>query len=276
MNLCTHRMENGISSKRNTDAGFSGSKKNTAVRKGPLNLSVKMTLIIFVIYSATLRQSFGQAYQFRRGVDLGISLSGAAVQGGMQYLMFRDRNKPVPAAGREIQLGPDRWFHYHWRSQPARISDMLMAVQFAFPLIATNLNVKDRNWMNCAMVCSESLLWTVNLTQGVKLLKLRSRPFVYGPNTPNHMISGIDARYSFLSGHSSTSFCLATAFSLAMKQMNIPAQRRTILSATAFIGAGSIAALRVVAGKHYPTDVLAGMVLGCGVALLNHHVHVRH
>ncbi|MFY7847993.1 MAG: hypothetical protein ACOVSS_02935 [Bacteroidia bacterium] len=29
----------------------------------------------------------------------------------------------------------------------------------------------------------------------------------------------------------------------------------------------------MVAGKHYPGDVLAGAALGTGIALLNHYLH---
>ena len=150
-----------------------------------------------------------------------------------------------------------------------------MMAQMALPFISTIPNMKDRGWINATLVCSQSLLWTRNITQGVKLMKLRSRPLVYALNTPETVKNRMDARYSFISGHSSAAFCVATAFTLAMKQMNIPATRRTILGAASFVSAGGIAAMRIAAGKHYPTDVLAGMLLGCGVALLNHHLHVR-
>jgi membrane-associated phospholipid phosphatase len=125
------------------------------------------------------------------------------------------------------------------------------------------------------MVGAQSLLWTMNITQGIKLLKLRSRPLVYVLNTPESVKNKLDARYSFLSGHSSAAFCLATATTLALKPLGISGTPRTIIGAASFMTAGSIAVLRIASGKHYPTDVLTGMILGCGVALLNHYAHVR-
>ncbi|MBU6324580.1 MAG: phosphatase PAP2 family protein [Bacteroidetes bacterium] len=189
--------------------------------------------------------------------------------------MHRDKSLPVPAAKQAYMLGPDHWFQYQYRPAYAKKSDLLLMAQMALPFIGTIPNMKDRGWVNATLVCSQSLLWTMNITQGIKLMKLRSRPLVYALNTPESVKNNIDARYSFISGHSSAAFCLATSFTLAMKQMNMPATRRTILSAASFITAGGIAVMRVAAGKHYPTDVLAGILVGCGVALLNHQLHVR-
>jgi hypothetical protein len=240
-----------------------------------LKLSVKMTLIVFIVSILNGPVCIAQAYRMKGGMDLAIGISGIAVQGGMQFGMHRDKSLPVPAAKQEFKWGPDHWFRYQYKTSNAKASDLMLAAQMALPLISTIPNIKDRGWVDAAMVCSQSLLWTMNVTQGVKLMKLRSRPLVYALNTPESVKNNIDARYSFISGHSSAAFCIATSFTLAMKQMNLPATRRTILGAASFVTAGGIAALRIAAGKHYPTDVLAGMVVGCGVALLNHHLHVR-
>lgn len=64
---------------------------------------------------------------------------------------------------------------------------------------------------------------------------------------------------SFPSGHAASSFAAATSLFLYKKKAGIPA----------YLLAAAIAFSRLYIGVHYPTDVLAGMVIGivCGVAV---------
>lgn len=233
-------------------------------------LTLSLNLLVFTTSAGSCR---AQGYHLKASWDMGIMGSGTFIQGGNQYLIFRDKSNIPPAAGGEIKVGPDNWVQYRWNKQAARLSDVLAATQCLWPLIATVNQGTQQEVFTTGLVMSESLLWTLNLTQAVKLMKLRSRPLVYANGTPDDLRNNMDSRYSFPSGHSAAAFSIATSLTLAMKQMNIPAERRTIFSAAAFVTAGSIATLRVVAGKHYPTDVLAGMLLGCGMAYLNHRLH---
>jgi membrane-associated phospholipid phosphatase len=216
-----------------------------------------------------------QGYEILPKFDLALGISGMATQGFFQYQHNRQKSLPLPSAKPEFKLGPDYWFSYQYRPKQAKYSDLLIATQLAFPLIAGLTRIKQPEFQRATMIGTQSLLWTMNITQGIKLLKLRSRPFVYSLNAPESLKNQLDARYSFLSGHSSAAFCLATATTLALKPLGISGTPRTIIGAASFITAGSIAALRIASGKHYPTDVLSGMILGCGVALLNHYAHVR-
>lgn len=64
--------------------------------------------------------------------------------------------------------------------------------------------------------------------------------------------------YSFPSGHACSSFASATALCLAFRKQG---------GAWAFLPAALISLSRIYVGVHYPTDVLAGAVLGALVAL---------
>jgi len=86
--------------------------------------------------------------------------------------------------------------------------------------------------------------------------------------------------HSFPSGHTSWAFTAATAGAtlLTMKMADRPrSPRKTGLLGATWVmslgAAGSVAALRVAAGRHYPTDVLAGAALGTlfgvGIPLLH-------
>jgi membrane-associated phospholipid phosphatase len=62
--------------------------------------------------------------------------------------------------------------------------------------------------------------------------------------------------HSFPSGHAATSFACATVLALAAPRLAIPL----------YLLAAAIAYSRVYVGVHYPLDVLAGALLGVGVA----------
>jgi len=65
---------------------------------------------------------------------------------------------------------------------------------------------------------------------------------------------------SFPSGHTSEAFSTATALSLKYPEWYI--------IAPAYLWAGSVGYSRMNLGVHYPTDVLAGALLGTGTAFL--------
>ncbi|AHM62811.1 membrane-associated phospholipid phosphatase [Flammeovirgaceae bacterium 311] len=54
-----------------------------------------------------------------------------------------------------------------------------------------------------------------------------------------------------------------------------PAWRWAALSGAAVIP-GAIAVWRYTSGKHFPTDVITGYVVGAGVGLLVPHIHRKH
>ncbi len=101
-----------------------------------------------------------------------------------------------------------------------------------------------------------SLVGAVSVTL-YKLLKvhlIRERPYIsFGSIIAQ--AKPLD-RYSFPSGHSMNAACLAILL----------ASCEVLLTEIVFIFASLVAMSRVILGMHYPSDVLVGLILGCGVA----------
>jgi membrane-associated phospholipid phosphatase len=96
-----------------------------------------------------------------------------------------------------------------------------------------------------------TVLGTYALNTAIKLVVRRRRPNL--PGLPPLM--GTTTSLSFPSAHAATSFAGALVYS-----------RRGLPRAPLYTVAGAMACSRVYLGVHYPSDVLAGALLGTAVA----------
>src|SRR5438132_3604593 len=120
------------------------------------------------------------------------------------------------------------------------------------------------------VVFANALAWTEATTQWIKVLAHRSRPVLYTSAAPA-AASNRDNRRSFPSGHAAAAFSVATAYLAMARREHLPHRaRNTVLL---FAGATAVAALRVAAGQHFPTDVVGGAAIGGGVGWLVARVH---
>lgn len=130
------------------------------------------------------------------------------------------------------------------------------------------------------MLYAESASMTFAFTNMVKLAVRRPRPRAYidaeaeaSKGNVDYTNTSTDSALSFFSGHSSMTAAIgATATYLAFTRA--PHRARpwiTLALATALTSFVSIE--RVRAGKHFPTDVIAGSVAGAGIGIIVPHLH---
>ena len=99
------------------------------------------------------------------------------------------------------------------------------------------------------------------VSQLLKISIQRTRPALAYPTIVYEAEPIGSATYSFPSGHTTLAFTYATTLTLQYKKWYV--------AVPAYLWAGSVGYSRMYLGKHYPTDVLAGAVLGTISTLLS-------
>jgi undecaprenyl-diphosphatase len=110
--------------------------------------------------------------------------------------------------------------------------------------------LRRRLWIQVAA----AILLAESISGALKLWVQRDRPPLSQP-VPEPLLES-PSTYSFPSGHATVSFACATVLALAVPRIRVPL----------FVLAALISFSRVYVGVHYPFDVLAGAVLGVGIA----------
>jgi undecaprenyl-diphosphatase len=144
-----------------------------------------------------------------------------------------------------------RWL-WQWPASPTLDSVMLAVSRLTVPLavlVPTGLWLRRRRRRAAALTLI--LLGAMAASVALQFVIMRPRPPVIDPAVPP------SAFPSFPSGHAAVAFGYAT--------LGLLVRRRAAL--LGFSGASMVGISRVYLGQHYPTDVIAGAILGSAVAV---------
>ncbi len=137
-------------------------------------------------------------------------------------------------------------------------------VTFSIPvsLFATGLITKNKEMQVNGIEHLSSTAVSGILTAALKFAINRDRPFVTYPNDIKKYTKA--GSYSFPSGHTSQAFATATSISLLYPKWYI--------IAPAYLWASGVGYSRMYLGVHYPSDVLAGAVIGSASSIGAHYL----
>lgn len=224
-------------------------------------------------------------------IDLAVTTVGAA------WLIASEMLKPdlVPEKCRWCYRGEDGsdllnpydgWMRRQLMWKQPKTADIASSViAFAIePLSAIGLNAiaaaHDGNALGIpvdALLVTEATIMAANVNQLAKYAFARERPFVhYLPRAPKEVraltSSPSDDNLSFFSGHTTLAFAVATSSGTVSSLRGY--RLAPLVWASGLTMAASVGYLRMAADKHYFSDVMTGVVVGCligaGVPLVFH------
>ena len=108
------------------------------------------------------------------------------------------------------------------------------------------------------------------LNQLFRSTQLWPRPYVYannGAGAKKAASARAEAYGSFYSGHASAAFTVAVFTGEWFSEIYPNSQYKSLVWASSMALATGVGVLRVVAGKHYPSDVVVGALVGTGVSV---------
>ena len=143
------------------------------------------------------------------------------------------------------------------------ITNSVSPISLGAPIAVLGLGMiqKDSSLKSKGIFMVESLCVNAFTTTALKLAFKRDRPFVTYPYLDKQADAG---SYSFPSGHTSSAFEFATSMSLAFPKWYV--------IAPSYVYACAAGYSRMHLGVHYPSDVLAGAIVGAGSAVLSNYL----
>lgn len=203
---------------------------------------------------------------------------------------YSQMDKPEPGDYREVsELFPwDRPVAGRYSESADRVSDWAAVLGVApLALAGASWGLGDASGTDFAaytLMFAQALALQSGVNLMVRSLEFWPRPYVYakdgyGSGSQDVVEKAEDARGeaygSFFSGHTSAAFTIAVFTGEWFSEVYPNSPYQGIVWATALSAASFEGALRIAAGKHYPTDVVVGALVGSGISLAVIKIHKK-
>ena len=129
-----------------------------------------------------------------------------------------------------------------------------------------------------ALMFAQALALQSGLNLLVRSMEFWPRPYIYaedGAGAEAAADAEGEAYGSFFSGHASAAFTVAVFTGEWFSEMYPNSRYRSLVWASSLSLAGFVGALRIAAGKHYPSDVVVGALAGTGISFAIIGIHKK-
>ncbi|GAB3640219.1 phosphatase PAP2 family protein [Spirosoma arcticum] len=222
---------------------------------------------LFIVHYSLLINVFAQSpYALRTGRELVIFGVGAAT--GVSALVLE--NGLISLTEAQVinldRLGInrfDRGATNQFNPNADRLSDVTLAGNAALlGLLTIGTKPMRQDIQTVAVIYLETVLLANGIQRSIKNVSQRTRPFVYNPAAPLAEKLDRNARQSFFSGHTTNSFATAVFTGEVFRHYFPDSKLKPVVWVSSLGLATATAVLRYEAGRHYPTDLLAGAAFG--------------
>ena len=207
-------------------------------------------------------------------VGLGVLAVGFAVQSNIQPLTPQEIEALDPA---DVN-GFDRSATKKWSPTASHASDVLVMTALVSPVVFSVVGTEQEDVATLGVMYAQTLALENGVVQLLKGTTERTRPYAYNddPEVPEEKKLRTSTRKSFPSGHASNAFAAAVFLGTTYSRLHPESSARKWVWAGSLAAASGVGYLRYRAGKHYPTDVIAGAAIGAAFGFLVPKLHETH
>ena len=235
-----------------------------------------LSIIITVSVLTGGQNKNSSPYSLSKNLELTIaSISGSLLIGSVLI------DYSPMTAGNISKLNPENISSYdskainNWDLNSIRMSDLLLYSSIAVPgLLLIDEKVRD-DYYNFSLLWAESIFLTLGITNLTKVLVQRPRPYLYGDKASPEYKQKEDNRKSFFSGHASISAASYFLLASMYDDYNPDSKLSPYLWAGSCLAPALTAYYRYDAGKHFPSDLVAGYLVGSAVGVLVPRWHTK-
>lgn len=223
-----------------------------------------------VVLAAALALS-EPAYKLDAEYDLpaiGIGLAFSAAR-----LVRTQKAYCAPLCDKSDLNGLDRLTAGRWSPGWATVSDASVYSLGALAAAYLFVDEKPLHALNDAIVVGESALLATATATIMTAAVARPRPYLYGENAPLDTRNSVDASMSFISSHTAVAFAISTSTWRTYQRLHPDSNAHWAVLAVGDAAATVVGLARVFAGRHFPTDVITGALVGSSVGALVPALH---
>jgi membrane-associated phospholipid phosphatase len=167
----------------------------------------------------------------------------------------------------------DRSATYRYSENIDKASDVMIYPVVAAPLALLAGDCVHDSWETYSLMYAEAIALAAILPAYGKSTVERPRPYTYHPGVPMELKTTSDAKKSFFSRHASMAFASAVFLSVTYDDYYSDSDAGPYVWAGSLLAASAVAYTRYASGEHFPTDILAGAVVGSAVGFLIPWLH---
>ncbi len=221
-------------------------------------------------------------YSLNPNVEPRLTLGSLAFNGGVG--LWERRLSPLSLDSILIQSplqvnSLDRIATSNWRPKVAKISDAFLYSSMILPLTLGLDNRISKGYGDINVMWLQTLSLNILVTNLTKVLVKRKRPYTFHPDLElRKRINESErirrnARLSFFSGHTSTTAAMTFFAAQTYNDFYPDSHSRYWVWASSALIPAAVGFMRVHAGRHYPTDVIVGYLVGAAVGILVPRLH---
>lgn len=152
--------------------------------------------------------------------------------------------------------------------------DALLYASYLLPFTFLAQEQAREDWKTLGVLWVETMALQLGINGFVKSTVLRTRPYVYDPDTPMDKKTSAKARVSFYSGHTSTTAANCFFVARVFHEYFTSRRAKVLLWTGAAIYPALTGYLRRDSGHHWRTDVITGYAVGALIGFLVPQLHL--